>query len=179
MLARSLDLCDPVIARDWEAFPKFVLVLNQRGQDLHLLSMNKELQSDAMRHHAPSRRLLPDWHENFKASAELMENLARLGHYNPATEVFIRDSPAPDTLKRDALQLARQLAIVFGLEPCDAERVLREEGFVLTPDFLFKMLNVWEKMQACVPTILVVSSGWISSPVSPLLLPACRAAACF
>lgn len=155
MLARCVDLCDPVIARDWETFPKFVLVLND--QDLHLLSMNAKLQSDGTGQRS-ARRLLPSWHENFALREEERQAREKLGHYSHDTEVFIESSPNPDDLKRDASTLARQLAIVFGISLSDAQRVLREEGFVLTPDFLFKMLSVWEKKEACTPTILVVST---------------------
>ncbi len=89
-------------------------------------------------------RLIPRHHHGFSVGVDASYTVP----------VF---SPDPADLQGNSATLTSMLATALGLDPVEATAVLKTHSYILTLDFLLKLLYIHERRESLVPTILMVS----------------------
>jgi hypothetical protein len=146
MLHRCVDLCNQTLCATWRDFPVSFFVFSKDEGDLPILIKSNALVGVGKARGKDNKRgrlvaALPQ-----HAGAQAVD----------AAPMVPVQSPNSETLQGDSKELTGLLATALGLSKKDTARVLREHHYILTLDFLLKLLYIHERRESVVPTILMV-----------------------
>lgn len=151
MIMRCMDLCNRKLRSDWRSFPhQFLLLLE--GELQLLSSMNVagfEAPGGSATGFRSGRRgqVLPH-----------AEGAALGVDFNHDRVIRIK-APDASLLLGDSPTLKKQLSVALNVKLEPLTKLLAEHNYILTFDFLMKMLHIRERRLALVPTIIEGETG--------------------
>jgi len=152
MVMRALDLCDRELRRDWKTFPhQFLMLLNSELLLLTAFGMHGFVGGVMDGSRKGLRGTMTPSHQ----MSEPCAMLACWDHSN----VLVVKSPSPAELSGNSAGLLRQLAAGFNMDETVLRKVLTAHKYILTFDFVMKMLHIQERRRALVPTIIEGETG--------------------
>ena len=159
MIMRSLDLCNKELRGNWRSFPHQFLILLDNVMQL-LSSYNVKgfqgAEGGPVFRAGKRGRVLPDPDGGHLAQfSESGEKKIEIVHMR---ELKLK-APDASELVGDSPTLKLQLATAFCVPLDKLTEVLAEHKYILTFDFLMKMLHIRERRRALVPTIIEGETG--------------------